>query len=236
MSVKPILFKTKMVEAILDGQKTQTRRLIKEIPLYEPYFEVYDGVPMACDSNGDWHLAQRFCNIQPGDILYVRETFCIGRVEYGEESDGRSVPYIEQCTDDDYYISKEWALRNDVGIEDVIWKPSIHMPKDAARIFLRVKDVRAERLQEITCQQAIAEGFPSRICGGVEFKYKTDDDKIHTQHGFEMCIFDFSLLWNSTIKPADLPIYGWEANPWVWMIDFEHINARWAQDCQGIIC
>ena len=79
-----------------------------------------------------------------------------------------------------------------------IWRPSIHMPKEAARLFLRVTAVRVERLREITCEQAYKEGCTNPI--------------------------RFDKLWNSTIKPADLPLYGWDANPWVWVIEFERIS------------
>ena len=73
--MKPILFNTEMVKAILNGTKTQTRRLVKGLPLYSPYFEVVDGAPMVCDDNGDWYPATAFSRIQPGDVLWVRETW-----------------------------------------------------------------------------------------------------------------------------------------------------------------
>ena len=215
MAVKPILFNTQMVEAIIDGKKTQTRRLVKEIPLCDPYFQVCDGKAYAADENGEWHTAECFCHIHPGDILYVRETYCVGRIEYGEEPDGRNVPYIGQCTGDDRFIPKEWALRNDIGIEDVIWKPSIHMPKHAARIFLRVKNVRAERLQDCGngwCLDIENEGVKTTQ----DPILYTNDEKYHDALRAEM-----KKLWNSTIKPADILKYGWDANPWVWVIEFE---------------
>ena len=200
MAVKPILFNTQMVEAIIDGEKTQTRRLMKEIPLCDPYFQVCDGKAYAADENGEWYTAECFYHIHPGDILYVRETYCVGRIEYGEEPDGRNVPYVGQCTGDDRFIPKEWALRNDIGIEDVIWKPSIHMPKHAARIFLRVKNVRMERLNEIQ-----------------SFVYNVIEEGVNN-------LREFISVWNATMKPADLPKYGWDANPWVWVIEFERCN------------
>ena len=86
------------------------------------------------------------------------------------------------------------------------WKPSIHMPKEAARIWLKVTNVRVERLQEITSEQIYREG--------VEVEYP------HALNGEEKR-YAFSTLWNSTIKKSDLDRYGWDANPYVWVIEFE---------------
>ena len=94
--------------------------------------------------------------------------------------------------------------------EDYQWggklRPSIHMPKEAARIWLKVTDVRVERLQEITEEQIGREG--------VEVEYP------HVLNGEEKR-YAFSTLWNSTVKKSDLDRYGWNANPWVWVIEFE---------------
>lgn len=216
MSTKPILFNTEMVKAIMDGRKTQTRRLIKNLPLYEPYFEIVDGKPMMCDPDGEWHILEHFSHIRKDDILYVRETWCEGRIEYGEESDGRDVPYISQCTGDNTIIPKEWALRNDIGIDDVIWRPSIHMPKEAARIFLRVKSVHAERLQDITEEGAEQEGCSAGYWNVTCGPWGNDDCPDEWT-----AIEDFQRVWNNTIQTKDLSRFGWEANPWVLVIEFE---------------
>ncbi|MBR3796000.1 MAG: hypothetical protein IKK34_08230 [Clostridia bacterium] len=152
----------------------------------------------------------------------MRETWCKGRVEYGEEPDGRSVPYIEQCTGDDRIIHKEWAVRHDVGIDDVVWKPSIHMPRTAARIFLRVKDVRVERLQDCGngwCIDIEREG----IKAPQDPILYVNDDKYHNALTAEM-----EKVWDETINPIEIERYGWGANPWVWVIEFniEHIEGR----------
>ena len=121
---------------------------------------------------------------QLGDILYVRETW-------------KKAP-------NGYYYYEDWQ-RNDIA--DVTkWKPSIHMPKEAARIWLKVTDVRVERLQDITSEQIGREG--------VEVEYP------HVLNGEEKR-YAFSTLWNSTIKKSDIDTYGWDANPWVWVIEFE---------------
>lgn len=98
-----------------------------------------------------------------------------------------------------------WTYRADYTESDqkrVCWHPSIHMPKKAARIFLRVKSVRAEQLKDIRYFGCLAEGIPYR---------QMEDDIIR----------DFAELWDSTMKPADREFYGWDANPWVWVIEFE---------------
>ena len=105
------------------------------------------------------------------------------------------------------------------------WRPSIHMPRGAARIFLRVTGVRVERLQEITEDGAKAEG--------AEKSYPYTDPET----GKTVFVLDekgtyrsgFSQIWDRTIKPADLPVYGWAANPWVWVINFERISEEEAE-------
>ena len=84
------------------------------------------------------------------------------------------------------------------------WKPSIHMPKEAARIWLKVTDVRVERLQEMDKTDALKEGIDPRLC-------------LNLSHA----LTKFKKIWDSTIKKSDLDIYGWDADPWVWVIEFE---------------
>ena len=188
MAIKPILFNTEMVRAILDGRKTCTRRLVK-LPSYIKQQE--DGL-YTLWAEGTCYENQYLEEIipyikqpyQPGDILYVRETW-------------KKAP-------NGYFYYEDWQ-RNDIA--DVTkWKPSIHMPKKAARIWLKVTDVRVERLHDITSEQISREG--------VEVEYP------HVLNGEEKR-YAFSALWNSTIKKSDLDRYGWNANPWVWVIEFE---------------
>lgn len=191
MAIKPILFNTEMVRAILDGRKTCTRRIIKA--------EKVDNVlnSPARKSNPDIPDAQFIkCLVdmkyEPGDILYVRETWYKSPSRYMYRADYSN-------TERFYKDGKEVSIK---------WKPSIHMPKEAARIWLRVTDVRVERLQEMTGQDVLKEGLNSHV---------------HPQASY----FDgnqremFEKLWNSTIKKSDLDRYGWDANPWVWVIEFE---------------
>lgn len=191
MAIKPILFNTEMVRAILDGLKTCTRRICKDANEYTvPDMDFYNAdrrtyaVHNFADKEQMEQLstAERTCPICPGDILYVRET-------WKEAPKG-------------YYYYEDWQKDD---IADVTkWKPSIHMPKEAARIWLNVTDVRVERLQEITEVQAQAEGCNSGMLTGE-----------CTARG------QFEDLWNSTIKKPDLDRYGWSANPYVWIIEFE---------------
>lgn len=198
--VLPILFNTEMVRAILDGRKTVTRRLIKSQPPYDvqcPLGYCTDGYKseigkFAFGSHKDGGK-MIFCKppYQPGDILYVRETWGEG---YEEGT------YIYRASD------KLAGLPTFKESSKLIYHPSIHMPKEAARIWLKVTDVRVERLQEITSEQICREG--------VEVEYP------HVLNGEEKR-YAFSTLWNSTVKKSDLDRYGWNANPWVWVIEFE---------------
>ena len=97
---------------------------------------------------------------------------------------------------------------------NVRWRPSIHMPKEAARIFLRVTDIRVERLQDITYEGCKAEGFDGA--------FFTDD----TEGLPAIAIRRFSRLWDSTIKKKNIGLFDWEANPWVWVIEFERISQK----------
>ena len=192
MPIKPILFNTEMVRAILDGRKTCTRRICKDanectVPDMDFYnadrrtYAVHNFVDK--EHTEQLSTAERTCPICTGDILYVRET-------WKEAPKG-------------YYYYEDWQKDD---IADVTkWHPSIHMPKEAARIWLRVTDVRVERLQEITAESALTEGA---------------DKYIHANGTLneDQTITSFIGIWNSTIKKSDLDRYGWDANPWVRVI------------------
>lgn len=189
MAIKPILFNSEMVRAILDGRKDATRKIVKGFIPDDAVWGYTAFTPkgyISCRGTFADGYGEKFFKLpcEPGDILYVRET-------WKKALNG-------------YYYYEAWQ-RNDIA--DVTkWKPSIHMPKEAARIWLKVTDVRVERLQEITSEQIGREG--------VEVEYP------HVLNGEEKR-YAFSTLWNSTIKKSDIDRYGWEANPWVWEIEFE---------------
>lgn len=229
MAIKPILFNTEMVRAILDGRKSCTRRICKDANEYAvPDMDFYnaDRRTYAVHNYADKeHIeqlstAERTCPICPDDILYVRETW-----QYLYELDGNE--QIIEGTGKYYYAATDtipfdtYVDASGVTHERVPWKPSIHMPKEAARIWLKVTDVRVERLQEITEEQASAEGTNpwDEACYENNGWHPTLSDP---DSGGEPNMVDgFHKLWNSTIKNSDLDRYGWNANPWVWVIKFE---------------
>lgn len=187
--MKPILFNTEMVREILDGRKTVTRRVIKPQP---------DGRPVPMTKSGCWpgyFAIQGTAKVVrlpflPGDVLWVRETWA--KDPFG---DGYIYP-------------------TEVPGAGQKWRPSIFMPREAARIFLRVTDVRVERLKEITPSQIDKEG----CC---EYKYDAKTGNL-----LESGPSWFRILWEKTLKPSDLPAYGWDANPWVWVIEFRGLARR----------
>lgn len=219
--VLPILFNTDMVRAILDGRKTMTRRLVKStqfmglLPdkckngtpeeflkekkyMFKPYCDMTDEELI--------HTAYKE-PYQPGDILYVRETwehFDCCSCEGDEHGNCPKEP--QKSVLDKYGLGCYMYRASDEIWGDAKWHPSIHMPKEAARIWLKVKNVRVERLQEIDAIGCLQEGIKSEyphVLNGEEKRYA------------------FSQLWNSTIKKSDLDRYGWGSNPWVWVIEFE---------------
>jgi uncharacterized protein YhfF len=190
---KPILFNTEMVRAILDGRKTVTRRIAKgnilnqyidadflDTVIKDPYNRITDE-----------------CKYKIGDYLYVRETFKVYEKAVGRgETFGIKKFLAYKADENDNTIQKPCEFY------DVTWTPSIHMPKEAARIFLKVTDVRVERLQDMDAEDALKEG-----CG-------------------ECSEEEFAQLWNSTIKKTNVDDFGWGANPWVWVIEFEKVEVE----------
>lgn len=199
--MKPILFNTEMVKAILDGRKTVTRRLVK-LPSYVKLEE--DGT-YTLYAEGTAYGKQCMEQLvpylrkpcEPGDILYVRETYAniSDFVNYAEYELDIDLKYLYKCDDN----GEEHAFV-DIGVKR--WRPSIHMPKEAARIFLRVIDVRVERLHEMRNSDARKEGMEHEIYP----------------------LGQFINLWNSLIKKQDIDKYGWNANPFCWVIEFERIS------------
>ena len=198
MAIKPILFNTEMVRAILDGRKACTRRILKGAIPFDEKAEYWNVL-----KKGEWsgpicveYFIKQGSPYQPGDILYVRETWCDLPVNKAGHMRGHSI----------YYYKTDGDLRPEGWRGN--WRPSIHMPKEAARIWLKVTDVRVERLNEITDKGAEREGAQP------DYPFDYDVDKWpNLEH--------FKKIWNSTIKKSELDRYGWQANPWVWVISFE---------------
>lgn len=205
MKLRPILFSTEMVQAILAGCKTQTRRVVKPQP---------DGYPCGiCTSSTESKDIGAFgfakderitANIkchygQVGDVLWVRETWAPALGYFAYKAD---------------YTAETLALPENKGL----WKPSIHMPFEAARIFLQITDIRVERLQDITEEDAKAEGvWPSDRDMTLAQRYYNYCNPSNPQ-GFSFKV-GFELFWQS-INGKD----SWNANLWVWVIEFERIE------------
>lgn len=217
--MKPVLFNTDMVRAILEDRKTVTRRVVKPQPKTEcSYGGQHEFIPDdfiegtsftgfvcrkcgygACWPHFKFPVGTSWIRppYRPGDILYVRETWT---------QDGDVFRYKAGFYD-----------------QNRRWHPSIHMPREAARIFLRVTDVRVERLQGITESEAEKEGlrYFDDICQDRDWHPSFYDPD---SGGNPSTVAGFSRLWDCTIKKADRALYGWEANPWVWVIEFERIS------------
>lgn len=203
---KPILFNTDMVRATLDERKTATRRVLKQP------FEIHPNGYIT-KPRGNERLCLYEPPYRPGDILYVRESVFQGVGHYLDVS-GETIEFL---TDDfEYYADGKHKKGHWKDKHEHVWmnrRPSIHMPKEAARIFLKVKDVRVERLQDITDVGAEKEGAqPNNPC---DYDVQQWPNKEH-----------FKKIWNSTIKKSDLDLYGWDANPWVWVIEFEKLEVE----------
>ena len=213
MAIKPILFNTEMVRAILDGRKTCTRRLVKTRRKDACGFYVTrkktDGTFAGIyeyDENESMFDNSLEPLYQPGDILYVRETVWQKTGHY-LDVDGETKAVW--CNEFKYVATDE---KPETGWNySWVKRPSIHMPKEAARIWLKVTDVRVERLQEITEDGAKAEGANFKNGKNVGFEEKMNRTAIER----------FAEIWNSTIKKSDIDQYGWNASPWVWVIEFE---------------
>jgi len=198
MKERPILFKGEMVRAILEGRKTQTRRIVKP----QPYLDdrgnlIYDkwnfGQTAFGKPNFD-NLAKMKCPYgQVGDRLWVRETWSLLK------SDPEGGPIygtlIYKATDS--RKSSMW---------DQKWKPSIHMSRNASRINLEITDIRIERLQDITEKDAQAEGVSRLNLGDL---------------GIETNKSAFRSLWDNINASMG---YGWSKNPWVWVVEFRKVN------------
>lgn len=215
--MKPILFNTEMVRLSWTGLMTVMRKIVKDNVLEHLEFDT-DGSVIGVYDQYDGYVkpVMDYAPYRPGDILYVLETWfknenpisCdFGKYEYKADYGGTL------CCD------------------LITWKSPAGMPKDAARLFLRVTDVRMEQLQDITIDECIKKG-----CFGVSCDCANNFiaggaiccvDCMNTGWQ-ESPVVEFLEFWNRSIKKADLPRYGWDANPWVWVIEFERISKEMA--------
>lgn len=214
MTERPALFSGPMVRAILSGQKTQTRRVVKPQPTFMGSATLFDS----------WHWINKkldagYCHTtraameklmlplcpygQPGDRLWVRETFmdlrgtgCEHRTKLGNLS---RYAYAAESPPGSYSDQ----TRKDYGLK---WTPSIHMPRAASRITLEITAVRVERTQDISGQDAIAEGIETPTNRLIKMRH-------------EVAVFRFQDLWESINGPGS-----WALNPWVWVIEFREVK------------
>lgn len=197
------------VQAILEGRKSCTRIIVKpqwdECPnckvVHNEYIYGEIAQNVYCARCGYPMQPDRKAPYQRGEILYVRETW----MDYA----GRTM-YRADC--DKYRLES-------LKLAEFFWKPSIHMPKEAARIWLKVTDVRVERLQDITPKDAENEGVGNLFYEDIGYSEKNYGTEVDPEYGIAK--EQFAWLWESTIKKYDLDRYGWNANPWVWVIEFE---------------
>lgn len=226
MRVLPILFNTDMVRGILDGRKTVTRRVIKGLPdgTYDVKFngEEWEALFGTVGKGACFDFYKELkLPCQTGDILYVRETWqeCCRNTIHSQIVHNKYC--FKASVDNPIYgcIDRECG-------QICNWKPSIHMPKEAARIWLKVTDVRVERLQEMSDDDCVKEGIRAWTKDGKLYKYfPADKEGDYPNCAWSECPRTpkeaMEKIWNSTIKKSDLNRYGWEANPWVWVVEFE---------------
>ena len=255
IKTRPIIFSGPMAKAILQGRKTQTRRVVtvpwhkgKRCPPYGPHWDVSEGKLYGMDEYGEFHEKDGPYG-QPGDRLWVRETWRpVGWTEEGQVRPQYQADmemgiygdlYLEDDDADGEKYNNWWIKLGDAldaagckmdsedryqNVEEFIkWRPSILMPKTMARIWLEVKIVRVERVQDISEDDAMAEGITTDIlpaCGDhpdLQCYVTMPDDN----HAYPTAQEAFEKLWNSINKKRG---FGWDVNPWVWVVEFEKVK------------
>lgn len=204
---KPILFSTEMVQAILEGRKTQTRRILKPQPKegYNP--KIYRGYDCQLHLQSRKSAIElephRWKVIQRGDILWVRETW---QTTWNENKNRWDTIYK---ADGGYWIDDDGIMK---------WKPSIYMPKKRARIFLEVTNVKVERLQDISEEDAISEGIEiihyAEPIVPIYKRYDLDEKKGTTNPKYS-----FQTIWQKINGKES-----WQSNPFVWVYEFKQVH------------
>lgn len=210
---RPILFKDDMIRAILEGRKYQTRRLLKFHPVQPGpgyYFDAYNGGPQWnwWDKNHRQHLGQIFkCRYgKPGDHLWVQEDYGYKIRNVGGTPHEQAV---YRATDPDAVSCYDCNGKE----QPLLWQPAETMPREASRITLEITNVRAERLQDISEEDALREGVEH------DSPHRSYFPTAEGGPAFRSAAGAFRRLWQS--------IYGldsWDANPWVWVIEFKRID------------
>lgn len=234
--MKPMMFNAEMYKAVLENRKTVTRRPVK--PRYregEYGFRVISKVPsneyVRVEIYDEWEEETRWLRdpYRPGDICYVPEPWKYARTV------GDMYAVIDFKDGEDMLIRFDSLERADkwrkyLDKPRANWQSPYFMPREAARLFLRVTGIRVERLHDITNEDAVREGCDGRCLG--------------PSNGADCCLSvktldfsreKFSTIWDSTVRPVDLEEYGWAANPWVWVIEFERISSSEAYKADAVL-
>ena len=242
--IKPILFNTEMVRAIIAGRKAQTRRAIKTPA------EVHESPNGTISVTKPRKYPDEYCRFVPyapiekGDTLWVRETWAKSDVctAHGDVRKNDKLFYRADYPNHLFEATTE-EVESDF-LYTLKWRPSIHMPKEAARLFLQVTNVRVGRLQDITTEDICSEGVwveppPAAVTTPKKpAHYDTwpNERKVNWYNEMARSAYiaqcdhvaalhsAWGKLWDSTIKPDDIDKYGWSANPWVWVYDFERLD------------
>lgn len=225
MKERPILFSGPMVRALLAGTKTQTRRVVKWKPREGANLDFSglqvghyctgmpsSGFVLRSQGGNGWNdrTFPIHCPYgQPGDRLWVRETFAHVPIREDDGGQGDRMGYIYRADGESAFdaIPDEWDFTGP-------WKPSIFMPRSASRITLEVTGVRVERLQDISEEDAIEEGV-ERACAGWKHYFFLDDPSA----AWEFARNSYASLWESINGPNS-----WEANPWIWVVEFKRVQ------------
>lgn len=227
--MKPILFNTEMVRAILKGRKAVTRRVMKPQPREHAALSAINLMPITAMADRVYLFEDGTVTsppYRPGDILYVRETWSIQSASRFDAT-AKIMFKAGGVTEIKFHTREEYDAFYEKWVGDK-WHPSIHMPREAARLFLRVTGVRAERLQNIIagdCRTPVMINKEGLTLSCSYCPHFNGECKDYISQNSCKLLEDYISLWNSTIKPADRALYGWEANPYVWVVEFELIKS-----------
>lgn len=183
-----------LVTAIFEGRKTQTRRVVKPQPIFDSKPDAWD-----CPYG------------QPGDLLWVRETWAAA----GQHDDRAPRDITTRMVRDVWYQAQEADRRPN--FMRGRWRPSIHMPRWASRLTLKVTGIRVERVQDITSADALAEGMTATTLAG---RTCVLDGKPSGNFAWTAPDYAFGVIWNDINEKRG---YGWKTNPWVWVVEFERV-------------
>lgn len=211
---KPITFSTPMVQAILDGRKSMTRRVVKSSMVQDtpwdelprsmntpPHHHENDGkfyVEFQSEVDDTKHYEIK-CPYQVGDVLWVKEIWTQLDMDYRVVTGKLDITEFKGCP---------IAYKTDGGPERVFWRSSRFMPRAASRLFLKVKNIRIERLQDITAKDIRAEGLTSMAVHCLDY---------------EIAVKEWQLLWDKLNSKRG---FGWDNNPWCWVVEFERVEKQ----------